>query len=90
MSIKELAQHAASDPKVGHVVAAATTGSGIAGLFDWVKVIPLSEIATVVGIILSSVLIYTHWRKGRIEYEKTRLEIDILKLRAGMHSKDTP
>jgi len=38
----------------------------------------IGKLATLVGIILSSVLIYTHWRKGRIEYRKAQLEIAIL------------
>ena len=39
----------------------------------------IGKAATLVGMVLSSVLIYTHFRKGRIEYEKTHLEILILK-----------
>jgi predicted site-specific integrase-resolvase len=45
-------------------------------MFDWVP--NLGELATIIGIVLSIVLIYTHWRKGRIEYKKTQLEITIL------------
>ena len=82
MSIKDAI---ISDPKIGGAVAATTTGSGLAGLLDW---LPLSEVATIVGIILSCVLIYTHLRKGRIEYEKTRLEIKILEQKAGMSLED--
>jgi hypothetical protein len=53
-----------------------TTGSGLVTMF---KTVPLSEIATLVGIVLSCVLIYTHWRKGRADYEKAQLEIELLK-----------
>ena len=36
-------------------------------------------VATLVGIVLSLVLIYTHWRNGRAEYNKTKLEMELLK-----------
>lgn len=66
------------NPKIAATVSAMTTGTGLSTVFD---LIPndIGKLATVVGIILSSVLIYTHWRKGRIEYAKTTLEIAILK-----------
>ena len=58
------------------VVGTIASGMGIA-----LEMIPndIGKLATLVGIILSSVLIYTHFRKGRIEYQKTQLEICILK-----------
>ncbi len=77
MSVKEGLQQLASNPKIASVVSTATTGTGVGTFLD---LIPndIGKLATLVGIILSSVLIYTHWRKGRIEYKKTQLEIAIL------------
>jgi len=68
-----------ADQKLGHGIAAATTGSGIS--LSWLDVIPndIGKLATVVGILLSCVLIYTHMRKGRLEYEKVRLELKLMR-----------
>lgn len=78
MSVRSVAEQIASNPKVAGTVSAATTGSGLGTVLD---LIPneIGKLATLVGIILSLVLIYTHWRRGRIEYAKTQLEIMILK-----------
>lgn len=78
MSVREGLQQLASNPKIASGVSAMTTGSGLGTLLD---LIPddIGKLATLVGIVLSVVLIYTHWRKGRIEYKKTQLEILILK-----------
>ena len=67
-----------TDVKTAIVVAAGSVSSGLGTVFN---LIPddIGNLATLTGIILSSVLIYTHWRKGRIEYEKTRLEIELMK-----------
>lgn len=78
MSIKNAL---ATDPKVGASVATATAGSGLGTVLEWIPT-DIGKLATLVGIVLSCVLIYTHLRKGRVEYEKTRLEIEILKKRA--------
>lgn len=77
MSVKEGLTTLAQNPKVASAVSTITTGTGLGTFLD---LIPneVGKLATVVGIILSSVLIYTHWRKGRIEYKKTQLEIIIL------------
>lgn len=77
MSAKEGLQELASNPKIASTVSAATTTTGLGTFLD---LIPneIGKLATLVGIVLSLVLIYTHWRKGRIEYTKTQLEIMIL------------
>lgn len=77
MTSKTIVQEVANNPKVAGIVASSTFGSGLGTVLD---LIPddIGKLATLVGIILSSVLIYTHWRKGRIEYKKTQLEIKIL------------
>ena len=78
MSAKEVLHELVQNPKVAWSMSTLTTGSGLGTILD---AIPndIGKLATVVGIILSSVLIYTHSRKGRIEYEKTQLEILVLK-----------
>ena len=80
MSVRDVAEQIATSPKVAGSVSALTTGSGVGTVFD---LIPndIGKLATLIGIILSVVLIYTHWRRGRIQYEKTRLEIEILRQR---------
>lgn len=65
------------DAKVAGATAAATTGTGLATILEMIPN-DIGKLATLVGIILSIVLIYTHWRKGRIEYKKIQLEIAIL------------
>jgi len=80
MIIKQVVSEVVQNPRIASAVASATTGTGLGTILD---LIPndIGKLATLIGIILSSVLIYTHWRKGRIEYEKTRLEILHLKQR---------
>ncbi len=72
MSIKDVA----TDPKVAGAVSTATTALG-----TFLDLIPndIGKLATLVGIALSAVLIYTHIRKGRLEYQKIQLEIDQLR-----------
>lgn len=67
-----------SDIKIAWVTVMGTIGSGLGTVLEMIPN-DIGKLATLVGIILSSVLIYTHFRKGRIEYEKTHLEILILK-----------
>lgn len=76
-TIKHVAQEVASNPKIATVIATSTAGTGVGTILD---LIPddIGKLATLIGIVLSSVLIYTHLRKGRIEYKKTQLEIKIL------------
>lgn len=66
-----------SDIKIAWVTVMGTVGSGLGTILEMIPN-DVGKLATVVGIVLSSVLIYTHWRKGRIEYTKTKLEILIL------------
>ena len=63
-------------PLVAKSVAGATAATGLEAFF--VQYVPwlLSMSATVVGIILSVVLIMNHWQKGKLEREKLRLEIE--------------
>lgn len=67
-----------TNPKVAVAVAPLTAATGVT---TFLEMIPndIGKLATLVGIILSSVLIYTHLRKGRLEYRKLKLEVSILK-----------
>ena len=78
MSVKNMLREIVQDPKIASMVSTMTTGAGLAAILD---LIPnnIGKLATLVGVVLSLVLIYTHWRKGRIEYKKIQLEIDLLK-----------
>jgi len=78
MSAKEGLIELAQNPKIASAVGTATMGTGMGTIFD---VIPndIGKLATLVGIVLSLVLIYTHLRKGRAEYKKIELEILVLK-----------
>lgn len=77
MSVKESLTQMMTDTKIATGVATTTTGTGLATFLD---IIPdgIGKLATLVGIVLSCVLIYTHLRKGRAEYDKIRLETRLL------------
>ena len=83
MSIKEQAIQYATNIKVGVVTGAGTVSAGAGTWFD---VIPddIGKLASLVGILLSSLLIFFHVqkiRKSALEISKTRLEIEIMKER---------
>jgi hypothetical protein len=83
VSIKEQAMQYATNMKVGVVTGAGTVSAGAGTWFD---VIPddIGKLASLVGILLSSLLIFFHVqkiRKSALEISKTRLEIEILKAR---------
>jgi hypothetical protein len=67
----------ASDPRVAHVVAAASAAAGVG---DWFQVIPddIGKLAALCGAVLSAVLIFTHARRGRLDSRKLQLEIRAL------------
>lgn len=67
------------DAKVGAGTAATTIGAGIGTALDWIPN-DIGKLATLVGIILSVVLIWNHWRKGKNEDRKNCLEIELLRL----------
>lgn len=68
--------------KVAWATAVSTAGTGLGTVL---ALIPedIGKLATVVGIVLSCVLIWTHLRKGAAEYTKTQLEIAALREEAG-------
>lgn len=78
MNARETLLHYAENLKVAIFTSVATALTGISDAMEWIPDL-LGEVATIIGIILSLVLIYTHWRKGRSEYNKTLIETEILK-----------
>jgi hypothetical protein len=83
--LKNFVQNAASElvqsAKIATGVSAATTTSGIATVLEWIPT-DIGKLATLIGLILSTVLIFTHWKKskraGEIhDLEKRKLEIEI-------------
>ena len=83
MSVKEVVQHVAQDPKVASGVSAITTGAGLGTILDWIPN-DIGKLATLVGIVLSLVLIWVHGRKGRLEHKKIQLEIALLEKQDAM------
>lgn len=60
----------------------AALGTAASGLGQWIDMVPsntLSKGATIIGIILSSVLIYVHIRRDRREAIKLQVELEILR-----------
>lgn len=88
---KELAKEVLQSPKMGHVVAVATTGTGISSVFDYFDYIPdsIGKLATLVGMILSITLIRVHIARYRniqldnrtkeLENKRKELELNELK-----------
>ena len=76
--MRNLIQEIAVSPKPAIAVAMSTTGTGMGTIFD---LIPddIGKLATLIGIVLSSVLIYTHTRRMMMDSKKSKLELEILK-----------
>ena len=75
-TIKEHIAHVAASPKVATVLGTATAGTGLGSVLD---LIPddIGKLAVLVGIVLSSLLIYSHSltvRKQRIELRRLQAE----------------
>lgn len=75
-----------SDPRVGWMAAGGTTAAGSA---KWIEMIPneIGKIATLIGAILSLVLIVVHLRKMRQDAQaadlaRIKAELEIAELRA--------
>ena len=65
------------DIKLAAMVSASTTSVGFGLIFDWIPN-DIGKLASLIGIVLSIVLICFHLRKGRIETKKAKLEIELL------------
>ena len=88
MSVQEQALQAAANPKIAAAVSLVTTSTGVSTWLSWIPD-DIGKLATLVGIALSVVLIYTHLRKGRAEYQKLQLEIEILREKQAVNPCDT-
>jgi len=60
------------------VTSAGTVVSGVSSAMAWIPE-ALGYTATVIGIVLSSVMINNQWHNGKAERKKTRLETEVLK-----------
>lgn len=78
-SITQISQSA----KVAVATSATTATSGTLTWLEWIPP-DIGKLATLIGILLSAVLIYTHIRKYKREEEKHKLDIEILKKKAGL------
>lgn len=74
MNIKDGLQQLAENPKVASGAAAMTTGTGIGTFLDWIPN-DIGKLATLVGIILSVVLIRVHLTN----LKKAQLELQIMR-----------
>ena len=68
-----------ADARVAAGAALTTSGSGIAQWLDMLPSTALTKGATLIGIILSTVLIVVHIRRDRREAAKMKLELDIMR-----------
>ena len=71
----------AQNPKVAIGVSTATAGTGAGMILDWIPT-DIGKVATVVGIVLSIVLIRVHlmtYKQSKLNAAKTELEIEIIK-----------
>ncbi len=74
MSVKELIVN----PKTVAAVSTATTSSGLSTWFEWIPS-DIGKVAVVIGILLSSVLLYFNVVNGNLTNRKLRLELKLLR-----------
>jgi len=79
--MREAAVELAQNTKTGATVAAGTTATGLGTLLDWIPD-DIGKLATLVGIVLSSILIYAHFHKTKafIRHDKFEMERELLEL----------
>ena len=84
--VQNVAQDIAQSAKIATAVSTTTIGSGVATILEWIPD-DIGKVATLIGMLLSTILIYTHIKKykreGREqerEEEKHKLQIEILTL----------
>lgn len=78
-SIQQISQSA----KIAAATSGATAGTGALTWLEWIPS-DIGKLATLIGLTLSIVLIYTHIKKYKREEEKHKLEMAILKREAGL------
>lgn len=74
MSVKEAIQELAHNPKIAAGVSTVTTGTGLGTVLDFIPD-DIGKLATLIGIVLSFILIRVHWAG----LKKVQLEVSILK-----------
>lgn len=74
MSGKEILHQIAQSPKVAAGVSAVTTGTGAGTILDWIPD-DIGKLATLVGVILTAILICIHF----VKLKKERLELEIMR-----------
>ena len=62
------------------VTSAGTVVSGVSSAMAWIPE-ALGYAATIIGIVLSSIMIYNQWHNGKAERKKTHLETEVLKVK---------
>ena len=65
--------------KAGMATSAATTGSGLATVLNLIPA-DIGKLATLIGLVLSSVLIYAHLQKVQRDREAHELDMEIKEL----------
>lgn len=92
MSVSEIVANWMQDARAGTITAASTVGTGMGTVLD---VIPndIGKLATVVGMILSSLLIYAQVikiQRERVGRERDALELAQLKAQIAAQKNATP
>jgi inorganic pyrophosphatase/exopolyphosphatase len=77
MSFSANVESVLTDVKTGAATATATTGVGAGTWFDFIPA-DIGKLASLVGMLLSCVLIYTHIMKYRTERRRDKLMIEAL------------
>ena len=87
-SIIQSANEAAHNVKLAASTSLATATTGTITWLEWIPA-DIGKLATVIGLILSTILIYTHIKKAQrdkelhaIEMAKKTLELEMLQVRA--------
>ena len=65
------------DIKMASMVSAGTTTLGMGVIFEWIPN-DIGKLASLVGVVLSVVLIYVHLRRTNIENKKSKIELELL------------
>ncbi len=80
MNIKESIVNFVESRMAASVTSVGTVISGVSSAMSWIPEL-LGYTATIIGIILSTIMIYNQLQNGRIERNKTRLETELLILK---------
>ena len=70
---------AAQNPKIAATVSAGTIGSGTLTVLEWIPA-NIGSIASMVGIVLSSVMIYIHLKQHFLKMKLLQKELEETKL----------